>query len=134
MASRLPRQRKPPEQLRRRNAPETWTILPPEGCSLPVPKWPNGKPSAPEAALWRRLWALPIATWWHAQQIEPSVVARYVELRFAKPGLAVLSRIESEVGLTPASLMRLRLIVETPEPEREPGEDPYAHLRLAESG
>jgi hypothetical protein len=40
----------------------------------------------------------------------------------------VLSRIEGEFGPTPASVMRLRLIVEAPEPE-----DPYARLRLLES-
>lgn len=129
MGTKLPRGRKPPEQLRRRNAPETWTVLPPEGCSLPAPAWPGEEPSPEEAALWARLWASPVACWWHDQAVEPSVVSRYVELRFAKPALAVLSRIEGELGLTPASLMRLRLLVEHPEPEPDPGVDPYAHLR-----
>jgi hypothetical protein len=129
MAGKLPKQAKPPEALRRRNAPEQWVALPAEGCLLPIPAWPDGKPTEEQAALWSRLWRLPLALWWHDQAIEPSVVARYVELRFTKPALAVLSRIESELGLTPASLMRLRLIVDRPEPEPVLGEDPYAHLR-----
>jgi hypothetical protein len=129
MPANLPKPKKPAEQLRRRNAPEQWTVLPAEGCRLPVPKWPTGSPATVELALWKRLWALPVAAWWHEQGIEPSVVARYVELRFAKPGLAVLSRIEGELGLTPASLLRMRLTVERPEqkPARLP--DPYLHLR-----
>jgi hypothetical protein len=70
-----------------------------------------------------------VAEWWHSQRLEPSIVARYVSLRFAKPALAVLSRLEGELGLTPASLLRMRLVVERPEAEREPVEDHYAHLR-----
>ena len=80
--------------------------------------------------MWARLWASPVACWWHDQRVDPSVVARYVELRFSHPALAVLSRIEAELGLTPASLMRLRLIVEAPEAEPEPTADPYAHLAV----
>lgn len=34
-----------------------------------------------------------------------------------------------ELGLTPAAVLRLRLVVEQPEPERAPREDPYRHLR-----
>ena len=34
MAGKLPRPSKPREQLRRRNAPEQWTILPAGGCSM----------------------------------------------------------------------------------------------------
>jgi hypothetical protein len=79
------------------------------------------------------LWALPVAAWWHDQSIEPSIVARYVSLRFARPQLAVLSRLEGELGLTPASLLRMRLMVEVPEAEREPSEDHYAHLRAVKS-
>lgn len=130
MATRLPKPKKPAEQLRRSTQPEQWVALPADGCRLPVPKWPDGKPTAAESELWQRLWRLPVAEWWHAQRLEPSIVARYVSLRFAKPALAVLSRLEGELGLTPASLLRMRLTVEGPESEREPpGEDHYAHLR-----
>jgi hypothetical protein len=129
MAGRIPRSAKPPGQLRRRNRPEEWVVLPRDGCTLPVPRWPNGKPSKDEAVLWQRLWKAPVAALWHEQAIDASVVARYVELRFAKPGLAALSRIEGELGLTPAALLRMRLVVEQPEPAPEPVQDPYAHLR-----
>jgi hypothetical protein len=40
MTTRLPKPRKPSEQLRRRNRPEEWTVLPAEGCDLPAPPWP----------------------------------------------------------------------------------------------
>ena len=39
-----------------------------------------------------------------------------------------LSAAARELGLTPASLQRMRLVVEAPEPVHEPGPDPYAHL------
>jgi hypothetical protein len=129
MAGSLPGRQKPAEQLRRRNAPEQWVALPAAGCKLPAPKWPAGKPSPAEAALWKRLWALPVAAWWHDQRIEPDLVARYVGLRFEKPALAVLSRMEAELGLTPMALLRMRLIVEHPEPEPVALPDPYAHLK-----
>jgi len=131
MPAGLPRSRKPPEQLRRRNAPESWTVLPSVGCKLSVPKWPCGKPSAAEAALWRRLWTLPIACWWHDQRVEPFVVASYVSLALAKPEHATVMALARELGLTPASLQRMRLIVEAPEPVVAIGPDPYAHLRVA---
>lgn len=132
--TRLPRPSKPREQLRRRNRPEDWTILPAEGCTLPVPKWPTGeKPSPAEAALWKRLWKLPVAAWWHAQAIEPSVVAMYVTLAIGKPSHASVLALARELGLTPASLQRMRLVVEQPEPKQKPTEDPYRHLRAAQS-
>jgi hypothetical protein len=129
VAGRVPRSRKPVEQLRRRNRPDTWTVLPAAGCRLPVPKWPTGRASADEAALWKRLWVLPVAAYWHATRIEPSVVARYVRLALEVPSHASVSRLETDLGLTPAALLRMRLIVEEPEPEAAPTEDPYAHLK-----
>src|SRR5436190_1937625 len=113
MPSKLPRPRKAAEQLRRRNPPEQWTSLPAEGCTLAVPKWP-GPGKVP--ALWARLWRLPIASYWHEQRIEPSVVARYVTLSTAKPESPAVSRLEAELGLTPAAMLRMRLVVEHPEP------------------
>jgi hypothetical protein len=130
--SRLPKPRKPADQLRRRNAPEQWTALPAEGCSLPAPKWPRAKPSKDEAALWARLWALPIAAWWHDQRIEPFVIASYVSLALEKPAHASVLALARELGLTPASMVRMRLVVEHPEPEAVPAADPYRHLKVAE--
>ncbi|SRR6266542_5355732 len=129
MSARLPKARKPTEQLRRRNPPEQWTSLPAEGCKLPVPKW-TGAGKAP--ALWARLWRLPVAAYWHEQRIEPSVVARYVTIEMSKPESPAVSRLESELGLTPAALLRMRLVVEAPEPERKPTADPYRHLKVAQ--
>jgi len=126
--SRLPTTpRKPSNQLRRRNPPEQWTSLPAEGCKLGVPKWP-GQGKAP--ALWTRLWKLPVACYWHELRIEPSVVARYVTLSIEKPESPAVSKLETELGLTPAALLRMRLLVESPEEEDErDGLDHYQHLK-----
>jgi hypothetical protein len=123
--------RKPPEQLRRRNRPEEWTVLPAEGCTLPVPKWPTGKPTKDEADLWARLWKAPLAAWWHEASVEPFVVASYVSLALEKPAHASVLALARELGLTPAAMLRLRLIVEAPEEETESVADPYKHLRVA---
>jgi hypothetical protein len=131
MPAKLPRPRKPTEQLRRRNRPEEWTVLPSEGCKRAAPKWPSGSPSPAELALWKRLWVLPIAAWWLEQQIEPFIVARYVSLAVSKPAHAAVSRLEADLGLTPAALLRMRLMVEQPEPNLEELPDPYQHLRVA---
>jgi hypothetical protein len=129
--TRLPKPRKPDEQLRRRNRPEEWTVLPGEGCKLPVPKWPAGKATSAESALWKRLWKLPVAAHWHEQKIEPTIVAAYVRLSTTKPEHASVLKLMSELGLTPAAMLRLRLVVEVPEPETKPTADPYRHLRVA---
>jgi hypothetical protein len=123
----LPRGGKPAGQLRRRNAPEQWTSLPAEGCKLRAPKWPrDGR--APE--LWARLWRLPIAALWHSMRIEPSVVARYVVLSAERPDSPAVSRLETELGLTPGAMLRLRVVVEPTESEQESdAPDPYQHLR-----
>lgn len=127
--TRLPKSPKPTEQLRRRNRPEEWTVLPAEGCKLPVPAWPSSRASADEMALWKRLWKLPVAAYWHATRIDSFIVARYVRLALESPSHAAVSRLETDLGLTPAALLRLRLVVEEPEVEAAPGVDPYAHLK-----
>jgi hypothetical protein len=128
----MPARRKPLQQHRRRNRPDEWTVLPAAGCSLPVPKWPAGKATAAESALWKRLWRLPVAAWWHEQKIEPTIVASYVRLATTKPEHASVLKLMTELGLTPASMLRLRLVVEVPEPETKPAADPYRHLRVAQ--
>ena len=107
--------------------------MPSEGCKRPAPKWPSGSPSPVELALWKRLWALPIAAWWHEQQIEPFVVGRYVSLAVSKPAHAAVSRLEADLGLTPAALLRMRLMVEHPESVEAERSDPYRHLKVAEA-
>ena len=130
----LPRDRKPDEQLRRRNRPEAWTVLPAAGCKLPVPRWPIGKASRAEAALWRRLWRSPLAAFWHEQATEPTIVARYARLSIERPEHATVGQLERELGLTPASMQRLRLVIEQPEPETVATADPYADLKVRLGG
>lgn len=126
--ARLPRASKPHEQLRRRNRPESWTVLPAAGCDLDAPSWPLGEFADGESELWARLWKLPVACYWHETRVDPFVVARYVRLAMRKPEHATVSRLEADLGLTPAALLRMRLVVETPEPEAPIIADPYAHL------
>jgi hypothetical protein len=98
---------------------------------LRPPVWPLGRAAKAEAELWRRLWALPIAAWWWEQKIEAFVVARYVRLALAKPEHAAVSRLEADLGLTPAALLRMRLTVEHPEQQPAAVPDPYRHLKVA---
>ena len=75
------------------------------------------------------MWKLPVAAYWHELQVEPSIVATYVTLLQRKPEHASVLKLATELGLTPAAMQRLRLVVEQPEAERAPREDPYHHLR-----
>lgn len=121
----MPASKKPPERLRRRNAPEQWTVLPAGGTTGPAPTWPIGKASAEEVTLWKRLWALPVASWWREQAIEPTIVARYVRMIVENPKLTAAGRLEEALGLTPLGMVRLRLTVEQPEVAKAE-RDPYA--------
>lgn len=108
----------------RRGLLATDRILPAEGRSGPPPKWPSGhKPTPAERAAWRRLWSLPQAVAWEALPGIPEVVERYArascavaadldagEVRAAM--LAQLRGLESDLGLTPAALARLRWSIE----------------------
>lgn len=125
----MPPRKKPPERLRRRNAPEQWTVLPHGGCKVAAPAWPIGKATTDETALWRRLWALPVAAWWHEQAIEPTVVARYVRMISANPALTAAGRLEEALGLTPLGMVRLRLVVEQPEAAKPDAADPFTEAR-----
>ena len=73
----------------------------------------------------------PVARFWHELQLEPPIVATYVTLSQRKPEHASVLRLATELGLTPASILRMRLVVEQPEPDRKPETDPYRHLRVA---
>ncbi len=81
--------------------------------------------------MWARLWRLPVAAWWHEQSIEPFIVSSYVMLALEKPAHANTLALARELGLTPASMLRMRLVVEEPEPEARLKADPYRHLRVA---
>ena len=78
--------------------------------------------------MWKRLWALPVAVYWHEQRIDPHVVAGYVSGWHQNPLNATVARLASELALTPAGMQRLRLVVVEPEPEEQAGPSPYAHL------
>ena len=56
---------------------------------------------------------------------------RYVRLSLRKPEHATVGQLERELGLTPNAMLRMRLVVEVPEPETKPTTDPYRHLRSA---
>jgi len=107
-----------PTSGRRTAAPGT---LPRGGPRLKPPAWPDGEPSATEAALWRRLWLGPAASLWRAQRTDPSVIAAYCRLydifmTDPKPATATaLARLADGLGLTPSGLARLRLRVEPDE-------------------
>ena len=120
---------KPAGTLRRRNAPESWIVLPAGGCTLAAPTWPlEPKATAAEARLWKGLWKLPVAAWWHEQQISPFVVGRYVRLAISKPALAVVSALERDLALTPAGVARLRLVVEELEETKPAKPSRYRHI------
>ena len=112
--------------------------LPRSGPRLKPPAWPDGTPSATEAALWRRLWLSPPASLWRAQRTDPSVVAAYCRLYGVfmvdpRPATATaLARLADGLGLTPAGLVRLRLRVE-PDGEADNGDEPafLAEYRVA---
>ncbi len=99
------------------------------------PKWPVGDPTPAQRKLWMTLWRRPIASMWHAQRIDPSIIARYVVgavafLESPSPSMgAMLSGLENALGLTPSAMARLHLKVElTPEPALAAA-DPFADER-----
>lgn len=123
----LPSASSPPP--RRRSA--TDRVLPAEGCSRPVPKWPSGhKPSKAEAAAWRRLWRLPQGEAWHelacADVVETYVLLSVSAAEEIAAGqaraatLAVLRGMAADLGLTPQALARLRWRIEPTEDAPEP--------------
>jgi hypothetical protein len=121
--------RRPQERIQRRDRRADWVILPFSGTQARPPAWPDGIPSDQELAHWEHLWSLPVSLWWREQRISPLIVADYVRLRASKPEHSTCSQLAKELGLTPAAMLRLRLIVEKPESEPESHADPYAHLR-----
>jgi len=103
-----------PIRRRRNQAPSDATI--PRRTTRKAPDWPYGTPGTDEAALWSSLWRRPIATLWHAQGIEPTIVGRYVRLALSEPMTpslaAQVGSLETALGLTPIAMARLRLRVE----------------------
>jgi hypothetical protein len=106
---------KPAHIRRRRNQAPSDAVLPRRTSRKP-PAWPYGAPGAAEAALWESLWRRPIATLWHDQGIEPTIVGRYVRLALVEPMTpslaAQVGSLETALGLTPQAMVRLRLRVD----------------------
>jgi hypothetical protein len=98
----------------RRPAEGSATTLPTVPSRLKAPPWPFGTPSEAELTLWKDLWRRPVAHLWRAQFIAPMVVARYVRVLVANPAAGSLAQMESGLGLTPASLGRLKVSFERP--------------------
>ena len=124
---------------RRRNAAPSYATLPAAGPGIRAPRWPFGTPREDEAVLWRDLWGRPAAAMWHAQRIAPAIVARYCrmlasEMAGAPRHGAALSRLEGDLGMTPAALARLHLRVEVPEPSVLARIDHYAAERRRREG
>jgi hypothetical protein len=106
---------KPAQIRRRRNQAPSDAVLP-RKTTRKAPAWPYGAPGASETALWESLWRRPIATLWHDQGIEPTIVGRYVRLALVEPMTpsiaAQVGSLETALGLTPQAMVRLRLRVE----------------------
>jgi hypothetical protein len=64
--------------------------------------------------LWRDLWRRPVAHLWRSQFIPPVAVARYVRVVLRNPAAGSLAQSESQLGLTPASLGRLKVSFAAP--------------------
>jgi len=112
----MPADPRKPATHRRGGAP-SYSTLPSRGPGRRAPTWPFGDPSSDELTLWRDLWTRPVAVVWYAQRVAPAIVARYcrmyvVEMAGPPRHGAALSRLEGDLGLTPAALARLHLKVE----------------------
>jgi hypothetical protein len=110
-----------PAQIRRRRNQAPSDAVVPRRTTRKAPSWPYGSPAASEAALWQSLWRRPIATLWHDQGIEPTIIGRYVRLALSEPMTpslaAQVGSLETALGLTPQAMARLRLRVEDDRPE-----------------
>lgn len=100
----------------RRPAERPSNVLPTTVGRQKPPAWPLGAASKAETALWTDLWRRPVAHLWRQTYIAPVVVARYVRVVVETPGSGSLAQMENGLGLTPASLARLRVTFEEPVP------------------
>jgi hypothetical protein len=98
----------------RRPSTSPANVLPTGFSRMSPPAWPFDAPSAAEKVLWVDLWRRPVAHLWRSQHIAPMVVARYVKVLVSNPASGSLAQMESALGLTPASLNRLRVQFEEP--------------------
>lgn len=90
--------------------------VPAEGRTGPVPEWPGTrKPSKANAALWERLWRLPVAVAWETLQIPIETVARYVvsynRALSDHKWAGAAARLEKDLWLTPEAMRMGRIRV-----------------------
>jgi hypothetical protein len=105
-------------------------VLPTTPSTDKPPPWPLGTASKAESALWRDLWGRPAAHLWRSQFIAPIVPARYVRALLINSGNPSLVAMESALGLTPASLARMRVTFADPRPHLDDeAEDVLAKAR-----
>jgi hypothetical protein len=100
----------------RRPAERPSNVLPTTVGRQKPPEWPLGAASKDETALWADLWRRPVAHLWRQTYTPTIVVARYVRVVIETPGSGSLAQMENGLGLTPASLARLKVTFEEPRP------------------
>lgn len=109
----------PPPKMNavRRNIRPDWVRLPIEGRKAPAPKWPLGKASPAELAVWREVWALPQALMWEKFRWFRTV-ARYVRilqraeaLDAGRDAMSEARQLEEHLGLTPKAMKSLMWVV-----------------------
>ena len=104
----------PNPNRRRRNVGPPIIRLPSEGrADAGPPKWPLGKPSIGESAVWLDLWRTPQAVMWE-RLAWARLVARYVRVLLraeerdaGRDVMAEARQLEDRLGLTPMAMMRL---------------------------
>ena len=127
-------QKKPPDQVRRRNT-KLVSMLPPEGREGPIPDWPLETQLPGEKERWALVWAMPQAVIWEAWHLEVEV-AQWVRVmvRSEKPGapitlLGEARRFAAEMGATPVGAARLQWILGDTVPRRDPEAERETYLR-----
>lgn len=105
-------------QLRQSGGGASFTPIPANGYTGPIPSWPlNTDPAQAELEMWGQAWRTPQAEMWATMGIE-RVVARYVMvscLALEEPRAGMLAEVrhlEDRLGLSPVSLQKLQWSIE----------------------
>jgi hypothetical protein len=107
----------PKQNAVRRNIRPDWVRLPSEGRTAPAPKWPLGKPTAAEAAVWKELWSLPQALmwekfrWWRTVARYVRILQRAEVLDASRDAMSEARQLEEHLGLTPKAMKALLWVV-----------------------